>query len=135
MDPVRVVLGEPAGLARVPVPRPDGGHLYPVASEPAGASRAGVAIDVAGVGGATIASPGAGERLLDRERVTVAGQDAERTLMLAPLAPVAVVVEQWRFSVAGRRVTLTATADLARWASLGPLLRAAVAGARVEFPS
>ena len=71
--------------------------------------------------------------LIDWEPCELAGEPAVRTLVLEQLGGLTtVVLEQWRLVAADTAWTVTATADLAAWASLAALLRRAVATLEVE---
>jgi hypothetical protein len=66
--------------------------------------------------------------VVDGEPCQRAGAPAVRTLVLEQLGGLAtVVLEQWRLVAADTAWTVTATADLAAWASLAGGLRRAVA--------
>ena len=66
--------------------------------------------------------------LIDWQPCELAGARAVRTLVLEQLGGVAtVVLEQWRLVAADTAWTVTATADLAAWASLAGGLRGVVA--------
>ncbi len=125
-----LVLDLPAALFDPPVARPDGGRLHPLRTATPGPTAAGIAID-ASPDRPTDTPADAGARELDREPTTLAGRPAVRTLTLAAEAGVEVVVERWRVALADGAVTVTATADLARWAALAEPLRRAVATARL----
>jgi hypothetical protein len=117
----------------------DGSAFHPFldAAAPAGASRAGLSV------AAVPAAPGdtaldltdrafaavdPDTLLVDVEPCALAGADAVRVLLLVQLGGLAtVVLEQWRLVAAGAAWVVTATADLAAWASLAPVLRGAVA--------
>jgi hypothetical protein len=118
------------------------GDLHRVVSPPPGASRAGVSV------AAEPARPGetsldltdralsaadADALLIDWEPCRLAGADAVRTLVLVQLGGLTtVVLEQWRLVAAGHAWLVTATADLAAWASLAGGLRVVVATFEVE---
>lgn len=121
-------------------PEPDG-DLHGLVSAPPGASRAGVSVTVAPPGGETalemtdraLSAPDPDTMLIDWEPCELAGAPAVRTLVLVQLGGLAtVVVEQWRLVSAGHAWLVTATADLAAWASLAGGLRAVVATFEVE---
>jgi hypothetical protein len=98
-----------------------------------GASRAGVSVRADPEPEAAVAELGSDELLIDVEPGELAGAPAVRTLILVQLGGLAtVVLEQWRLDAAGRRWTVTATADLALWPRLAPGLRAVVATIEVE---
>jgi hypothetical protein len=117
----------------------DGSAFHPVVSPaaPAGASRAGLSV------AAVPAEPGdtaldltdrafaavdPDTLLVDVEPCALAGAAAVRVLLLVQLGGLAtVVLEQWRLVAADAAWVVTATADLAAWASLAPVLRGAVA--------
>jgi hypothetical protein len=112
-------------------------HAVVDAAAPTGASRPGLSV------AAVPAEPGAtalgltdrafaavdpDTLLVDVEPCALAGADAVRVLLLVQLGGLAtVVLEQWRLVAAGAAWVVTATADLATWASLAPVLRGAVA--------
>jgi hypothetical protein len=122
----------------------DGTAWHPVvdAAAPPAASRAGVSV------AALPAEPGdtalgltdrafgvvdPDTLLVDVEPCVLAGAEAVRVLLLVQLGGLAtVVLEQWRLVAAGARWVVTATADLAAWASLGPVLRSAVASLEIS---
>lgn len=118
------------------------GDFYAVIDGSEGASRAGISL--AGVPGGSgddafaltdraMSSLDADALLIDVEPCELAGVPAVRTLVLEQLGGLAtVVLEQWRLVAAGERWVVTATADLAAWASLGAALRAVVATLEVE---
>jgi hypothetical protein len=122
-----------------PEPR---GDLHEVAGDLRLASRAGVAVvgvpaapgDTAGgLTDRAMSSLDADGLLIDWEPCELAGEPAVRTLVLEQLGGLAtVVLEQWRFVAADTAWTVTATADLAAWASLADGLRQAVATFEVE---
>jgi hypothetical protein len=127
-DPLEIVETEPVVLD-------DGTALHElVASLRApGASRAGVSVRADPEPEAAVAELGSDELLIDVEPGELAGEPAVRTLLLVQLGGVAtVVLEQWRLDAAGRRWTVTATADLALWPRVAPGLRAVVATLEVE---
>jgi hypothetical protein len=71
--------------------------------------------------------------LIDWQPCELAGEPAVRTLVLEQLGGLAtVVLEQWRLVAAGTAWTVTATADLAAWASLARGLRGVVATLEVQ---
>jgi hypothetical protein len=114
-----------------PLTLADGSALHAVRGGPAGVSRAGVAVR-----GTPERDGDAAEALelgpealvVDVEDTELAGARAVRTLVLVQHGGWAgVVVEQWRLAAAGQRWLVTATADLASWAALAPVLRSAVA--------
>jgi hypothetical protein len=118
------------------------GDLHEIAVDLRLASRAGVA--VAGVPAGpddtalaltdrAMSALDADALLIDVEPCELAGLPAVRTLVLEQLGGLAtVVLEQWRLVAAGTEWTVTATADLAAWASLAGGLRDAVATLEVE---
>ncbi len=113
----------------------DGSALHEVvdAVRAPGASRAGVSVRADPQPEAGLAELGSDEVLIDVEPGELAGAPAVRTLILVQLGGLAtVVLEQWRLDAAGRRWTVTATADLALWPRLAPGLRAVVATLEVE---
>jgi hypothetical protein len=121
-------------------PEPDGG-LHRLLSPPPGASRAGVSVAAERAAGETalelteraLSALDADVLLIDREPRELAGAEAVRTLVLVQLGGLAtVVLEQWRLVAAGHAWLVTATADLAAWASLAGGLRAVVASLEVE---
>jgi hypothetical protein len=122
-----------------PEPR---GDLHEVAGEPRLASRAGVAVVAVPAGpddtaftltDRAMSSLDADALLIDWEACELAGEPAVRTLVLEQLGGLAtVVLEQWRLVAADTAWTVTATADLAAWASLAGGLRRAVATLEVE---
>ena len=122
-----------------PEPR---GDLHEVAGELRGASRAGVAVvgvpaapgDTAvGLTDRAMSALDADGLLIDWEPCELAGEPAVRTLVLEQLGGlVTVVLEQWRLVAADTAWTVTATADLAAWASLAGGLRRVVATLEVE---
>ena len=122
-----------------PEPR---GDLHEVAGELRGASRAGVAVvGVPAAPGDTavvltdraMSALDADALLIDWEPCELAGEPAVRTLVLEQLGGLAtVVLEQWRLVAADTAWTVTATADLAAWASLAGGLRRVVATLEVE---
>jgi hypothetical protein len=120
-------------------PEPDG-DLHRVVSPPHGASRAGVSVAAEPDAGETalgltdraMSALDADALLIDWEPCELAGAEAVRTLVLVQLGGLAtVVLEQWRFVSAGHAWLVTATADLASWASLAGGLRAVVASVEV----
>jgi hypothetical protein len=129
----------PALLAPEPEVGEDGTAFHPLAAEGlvATASRAGLAIAAAAAApddtalvltDRALSTPDPDTLLVDVEPCTLAGVEAVRTLLLVQLGGLAtVVLEQWRLVAAGAAWHLTATADLAAWAALGPPLRDAVA--------
>ena len=122
-------------------PEPRAG-LHEVAGDLRLASRAGVAVvdDAAAPNDTALALTDramsgldADALLIDWEPCELAGEPAVRTLVLDQLGGlVTVVLEQWRLVAAGTAWTVTATADLAAWASLARGLRDAVATLEVE---
>jgi hypothetical protein len=122
-----------------PEPR---GDLHEVAGDLPLASRAGVAVvaEPAGPEDTALAltdramsSLDTDALLIDWEPCELAGEPAVRTLVLEQLGGLAtVVLEQWRLVAAGTAWTVTATADLAAWASLAGGLRDAVATLEVD---
>lgn len=119
-------------------PEPDGDLHRAVA---AGASRAGVSVAAEPSGGETpleltdraLSALDPDVLLIDWEPTELAGAEAVRTLVLVQLGGLAtVVLEQWRLVAAGHSWLVTATADLAAWASLAGGLRAVVASLEVE---
>ena len=118
------------------------GDLYEIAADLRLASRAGVAVvgEPAGPEDTAFAltdramtALDADSLLIDWEPCELAGEPAVRTLVLEQLGGLAtVVLEQWRLVAAGTAWTVTATADLAAWASLAGGLRDAVATLEVE---
>jgi hypothetical protein len=117
-----------------PEPR---GDLHEIAGDLQLASRAGVAV-VGVPAGPDDTAPVLTDRamsaldadalLIDFEPCELAGEPAVRTLVLEQLGGLAtVVLEQWRLVAEGTAWTVTATADLAAWASLAGGLRRAVA--------
>jgi hypothetical protein len=122
LDTLGIVETEPAVLD-------DGSALHELvdALRVPSASRAGLSVR-ADPEAETLAELGPDELLIDRQDCELAGRPAIRTLILVQLGGVAtVVLEQWRLAAAGRRWTVTATADLALWPRLASGLRAAVA--------
>jgi hypothetical protein len=122
-----------------PEPR---GDLHEIAGDLPLASRAGVAV-VGVPAGPEDTAPALTDRamsaldadalLIDREPCELAGEPAVRTLVLEQLGGlVTVVLEQWRLVAADTAWTVTATSDLAAWASLANSLRRAVATLEVE---
>jgi hypothetical protein len=117
----------------------DGSAFHPVvdAAAPAAASRAGVSVaalpaepgDTAlALTDRAFAAVDPDTLLVDVEPCALAGAEAVRVLLLVQLGGLAtVVVEQWRLVGVGACWVVTATADLAAWASLAPVLRGAVA--------
>ena len=122
-----------------PEPR---GDLHEVAGELRLASRAGVAVvaEPAGPGDTALTLTDRAMSALDVDAMVIdwepcelAGEPAVRTLVLEQLGGLAtVVLEQWRLVAADTAWTVTATADLAAWASLAEALRRAVATLEVE---
>jgi hypothetical protein len=79
-----------------------------------------------------LSAPDPDTMLVDWEPCELAGVPAVRTLVLVQLGGLAtVVVEQWRLVAAGQAWLVTATADLAAWASRAGGLRAVVASFEV----
>jgi hypothetical protein len=114
------------------------GDLHRVVA--AGASRAGVSVAAAPASAETaleltdraLAAFDPDVLLIDWEPCELAGAEAVRTLVLVQLGGLAtVVLEQWRLVAAGEAWLVTATADLAAWASLAAGLRAVVASLEV----
>jgi hypothetical protein len=122
-----------------PEPR---GDLHEVAGDLPLASRAGVAVAAEPAGpdetaltltDRAMSALDADALLIDWEPCELAGEPAVRTLVLEQLGGLAtVVLEQWRLVAADTAWTVTATADLAAWASLADGLRHAVATLEVE---
>ena len=122
-----------------PEPR---GDLHELLGEARLASRAGVAVAVVPAGpedtvlsltDRAMAALDADALLIDFEPCELAGEPAMRTLVLEQLGGLAtVVLEQWRLVAADTAWTVTATADLAAWASLADSLRRAVATLEVD---
>jgi hypothetical protein len=121
-------------------PEPDG-DLHGLVSPSPGASRAGVSVTVAPADGQTaleltdraLSAPDPDSVLIDWEPCELAGVAAVRTLVLVQLGGLAtVVLEQWRLVAADQAWLVTATADLAAWASLAGGLRTVVASFEVE---
>ena len=122
-------------------PEPRDG-LHELVGSPALASRAGVAVlsDPAEPNDTALTLTDRAMSLLDADALLIdwepcelAGETAVRTLVLEQLGGLAsVVLEQWRLVAGGEAWVVTATADLAAWARLGTLLRAAVATLEVE---
>jgi hypothetical protein len=122
-----------------PEPR---GDLHEVAGDLPLASRAGVAVVAVPAGpdetaltltDRAMSALDADALLIDWEACELAGEPAVRTLVLEQLGGLAtVVLEQWRLVAADTAWTVTATADLAAWASLADGLRRAVATLEVE---
>lgn len=119
-------------------PEPEG-DLHRVHT--AGASRAGVSVAAAPDSGETaleltdraLSAFDPDVLLIDWEPCELAGAEAARTLVLVQLGGLAtVVLEQWRLVAGGHAWLVTATADLAAWASLASGLRAVVASLEVE---
>jgi hypothetical protein len=118
------------------------GDLHEVVGELRLASRAGVAVAAESAGpedtafsltDGAMSALDADALLIDWEPCELAGEPAVRTLVLEQLGGLAtVVLEQWRLIAAGTAWTVTATADLAAWASLSRGLRDAVATLEVE---
>jgi hypothetical protein len=122
-----------------PEPR---GDLHELVGHARLASRAGVAVAVVPAGpddtaltltDRAMSALDADALLIDWEPCELAGEPAVRTLVLEQLGGLAtVVLEQWRLVAAGTAWTVTATADLAAWASLAGGLRGVVATLEVE---
>ena len=118
------------------------GDLHEVAGDLRLASRAGIAVAGGPAGpddtalaltDRAMSALDAEALLIDFEPCELAGVPAVRTLVLEQLGGLAtVVLEQWRLVAAGTAWTVTATADLAAWASLAGGLRDAVATFEVE---
>ena len=118
------------------------GALHEVTGDLRGASRAGIVVvgepaqpeeTAFGLTDRAMSALDPDALVIDWEPCELAGQPAVRTLVLEQLGGLAtVVIEQWRLVAAGEAWTVTATADLAAWASLGPGLRDAVATLEVE---
>jgi hypothetical protein len=129
----------PPPLDPEPVAGEDGAAFHPVVADalPAAASRAGLSVAAARADAGDTATTVTDRALsafdpdtllIDVEPCTLAGAAAVRALLLVQLGGLAtVVLEQWRLVAGGERWVVTATADLAAWASLAPVLRAAVA--------
>lgn len=120
-------------------PEPEG-DLHGLVAPAPGASRAGVSVTAAPAGEKTaleltdraLSAPDPDTVLIDWEPCELAGAPAVRTLVLVQLGGVATaVLEQWRLVAAGHAWLVTATADLAAWASLASGLRAVVASFEV----
>ena len=120
-------------------PEPDG-DLHGLVSPLPGASRAGVSVTVAPAAGEpaeevtdrALSAPDPDTVLIDWEPCELAGVTAVRTLVLVQLGGLATaVLEQWRLVAADHAWLVTATADLAAWASLAGDLRAVVASFEV----
>jgi hypothetical protein len=122
-----------------PEPR---GDLHEVVGDLPLASRAGVAVvgepagpedTVLALTDRAMSALDTDALLIDFEPCELAGEPAVRTLVLEQLGGLAtVVLEQWRLVAADTAWTVTATADLAAWASLAGGLRRAVATLEVE---
>jgi hypothetical protein len=122
-----------------PEPR---GDLHEIAGDLPLASRAGVAVvaeparpdeSALTLTDRAMSALDADALLIDWEPCEMAGEPAVRTLVLEQLGGLAtVVLEQWRLVAADTAWTVTATADLAAWASLADGLRRAVATLEVE---
>jgi hypothetical protein len=118
------------------------GDLHEVAGDLRLASRAGVAVVAEPAGpddtaltltDRAMSALDADALLIDWEPCRLAGEPAVRTLVLEQLGGLAtVVLEQWRLVAADTAWTVTATADLAAWASLGAGLRRVVATLELE---
>jgi hypothetical protein len=134
----------PALFAREPELGQDGSAFHALAAEdlaPA-ASRAGLSVaPTPGAAGDTplsltdraLSTPDPDTLLVDVEPCELAGVEAVRVLLLVQLGGLAtVVLEQWRLVAAGTAWLVTATADLAGWAALAPVLRGAVATLAIE---
>lgn len=138
------VLDLPPALEHQPVECGDGTLLHRLAEalRGQGASEAGLSVRVqaaddgdtaAELTDLALAELDGDTLLIDVEPCELAGTSAVRTLLLVQLGGlVTVVLEQWRLVALDRRWLVTATADLAAWASLAPMLRASAATLRLE---
>jgi hypothetical protein len=134
----------PALLAPDPEVAEDGTAFHPLAAEElvAMASRAGVSVAAApaapgdtalALTDRALSAPDPDTLLVDVEACSLAGGEAVRVLLLVQLGGLAtVVLEQWRLVAAGGAWLVTATADLAAWAALGPAFRGAVATLSIQ---